>query len=166
MKQTIMFKVYILLVWGFCFVSCARQSPSSSDSNSSDKQTIQGQSLSKTFSCPLCQGAGRIADYTGSMTICFICRGQGTISEEAMRNLQSELNQPSPYTNPSSGRGYSSDYLECPNCYGNGKCSMCAGRGEYHVDGMYGQPGGYVDCSICHGGGRCPSCHGSGRIRG
>lgn len=48
----------------------------------------------------------------------------------------------------------------CPNCHGTGRCSMCAGRGEWQ-----GSNGKYYDCDVCHGGGRCPSCHGSGKLR-
>lgn len=47
----------------------------------------------------------------------------------------------------------------CPNCHGNGKCTGCAGRGEYKRDGRY------YDCPICNGTGRCQSCYGSGKLR-
>ena len=52
------------------------------------------------------------------------------------------------------------DYGACPNCHGTGRCTMCAGRGEWKDNN-----GIYHDCSICHGGGQCPSCHGSGKLR-
>ena len=52
------------------------------------------------------------------------------------------------------------NYGSCPNCHGTGRCTMCAGRGEWR-----GNDGKYFDCSICHGGGQCPSCHGSLKLR-
>ena len=59
----------------------------------------------------------------------------------------------------SARRSHSSDETDCPNCYGSGKCSYCAGRG-WRIVGDSVQ-----DCIICHGSGRCPSCHGKGKIR-
>ena len=66
----------------------------------------------------------------------------------------------SPLSNSiNSNRSTASDSYTCPTCHGTGRCTMCAGRGEYWTNGRH------YDCSMCHGGGSCYGCHGSGRIR-
>lgn len=51
----------------------------------------------------------------------------------------------------------------CPLCYGSGKCTMCAGRGE-HIYQDYNGYGYRAECSDCHGGGRCSMCYGKGEV--
>ena len=53
----------------------------------------------------------------------------------------------------------SSNEYTCPTCHGTGRCTMCAGRGEYWYNGNH------YDCSMCHGGGACYGCHGKRTIR-
>lgn len=64
------------------------------------------------------------------------------------------------YNNGGSSGGSRSDGYTCPTCHGSGRCTMCAGRGEWRDSN-----GRLHDCSMCHGGGACYGCHGKGRIR-
>lgn len=50
----------------------------------------------------------------------------------------------------------------CPECKGDGKCTICGGDGIYY-NSTYG---GYIDCSTCKKIGTCGTCHGAGVIRG
>lgn len=59
------------------------------------------------------------------------------------------------YTKPES-----SSKATCLGCHGTGKCSWCAGRGEYR--NRYN--GEMDDCSNCRGSGQCPVCHGKGYV--
>ena len=47
------------------------------------------------------------------------------------------------------GGGKVREPMKCPTCNGTGKCSVCAGRGEFR------NGGNPVDCPTCHGGGSC-----------
>ena len=53
----------------------------------------------------------------------------------------------------------SSEYT-CPTCHGTGRCTSCAGRGEWR-----GNDGRLYDCRMCHGSGVCYGCHGKRTIR-
>ncbi len=48
----------------------------------------------------------------------------------------------------------------CNRCGGNGRCTVCAGKGELRCDNCGGR--GEVRCSSCGGGGHCSLCHGTG----
>lgn len=61
----------------------------------------------------------------------------------------------------SSSRG--SSKVTCSGCHGSGKCTGCAGRGEYRGDGYYGTT--KYDCPVCKGTGRCQMCYGRGVLR-
>lgn len=64
-------------------------------------------------------------------------------------------------SNSSSG---GSSFDGCAVCGGSGRCSGCAGRGQYQVSNSFYNTSHYVDCKECHGGGKCTSCHGTGRL--
>ncbi len=66
-------------------------------------------------------------------------------------------NLPNYNTSPS-GSNNSGD-LTCPSCHGTGKCTGCAGRGEYRGNGTL------LDCPVCNGRGTCRGCYGKGTIR-
>ena len=61
--------------------------------------------------------------------------------------------------NGNNSRSSNSDQLTCPSCHGSGKCTGCAGRGEYRLNGTLS------DCAICNGRGTCRGCYGKGWIR-
>jgi len=61
--------------------------------------------------------------------------------------------------NGNNSRSSNSDQLTCPSCHGSGKCTGCAGRGEYRLNGTLS------DCAICNGRGTCRGCYGRGWIR-
>lgn len=50
----------------------------------------------------------------------------------------------------------SDEYGNCPDCGGNGNCSLCRASGE--------SPDGSSSCTKCSGRGKCPRCNGSGDI--
>ena len=65
---------------------------------------------------------------------------------------------------PSSGSNSSgSSGRTCAGCHGSGKCTGCAGRGEYRGEGYYGTQ--MFDCPVCSGTGNCKVCYGKGVIR-
>ena len=89
-----------------------------------------------------------------------------------LRNLRSSINSGSGVPNVGNGSGYggsssssssSSSGRTCAGCHGTGKCTSCAGRGEYRGDGYYGTT--LYDCPVCKGSGRCGVCYGRGVIR-
>lgn len=66
------------------------------------------------------------------------------------------------YDNSSSGYDRGSKREPCPICNGSGKCSMCAGRGEYR-NRYYNDE--LMDCGSCRGTGKCQTCYGTGKMR-
>ena len=124
--------------------------------------------------CPMCGGTGVFefipGDAFAPKETCSACNGTGQCTAQTAQKVyeaQQVVNQQ--FGGGGSSGGYSGggssnvDRNQCVNCYGSGKCPMCAGRGERRYEGMYGQPGGIMDCPTCHGGGRCQFCGGSGR---
>jgi hypothetical protein len=122
-----------------------------------------------TSKCFMCKGTGWFM--TGSCSQCFgrgrctYCGGTGGHLNQLSYNVgdpetdpnywqqinnQTIINQPMP--DPVSRK------MDCVDCKGSGKCTWCAGRGEYRnrYTGTMG------DCEKCHGGGVCPTCHGHG----
>ena len=119
--------------------------------------------------CPMCNGTGVFdfmpGDIVAPKTKCTGCNGIGKVDQATATEIMKVQQQLAPTRKPSGGTTNSGrDYSQCPDCYGNGKCSSCAGRGEKRYEGQYGQPDGIMDCPICHGTGRCQTCHGSGHI--
>lgn len=49
----------------------------------------------------------------------------------------------------------------CGQCYGNGRCNSCSGKGWHY--GSYGNGDKRVNCSSCSGTGTCRWCGGTGR---
>lgn len=125
------------------------------------QQPVSQQQMVETV-CPFCHGAGVYeympGDAFAPVVTCPNCQGKKVVSvpvEEVMRNAS---------TGPANieTEPQNQQPLQCPNCYGSGKCSGCAGRGEHNYSDLYGQH--RYDCSICKGTGRCQGCHGSGHI--
>lgn len=68
------------------------------------------------------------------------------------------------YTNNNSNQGkIQYGYKKCNSCSGQGRCSVCHGKGM--VLASYGQSG-YVKCGACGGDGKCNSCSGTGQKYG
>ena len=61
----------------------------------------------------------------------------------------------------SSHHSSSSSSKMCGQCYGNGRCNSCSGKG-WHT-GAYGNGDKRVNCSSCSGTGTCRWCGGTGR---
>ncbi len=149
------------------------ESQLSQQHSSSSRDNAKSQSYTI---CPMCNGTGVFEFMPGDVRAprytCTGCNGKGRVTmEEAMKlmELQQEVNaMMGGYSGNNYGGTYGNNYndgrRQCPICYGNGRCSMCAGRGEWNYNGMYGQPGGRMDCSGCHGTGRCQTCYGRGTI--
>ncbi len=125
--------------------------------------SAQQQNMVKTI-CPMCHGAGTYAfkpgDAFAPVVKCPNCNGKGVVLVSANELLQ-ESSQTYPTTS-SQGSQSNGEPLECPSCYGSGKCSGCGGRGEHNYSDLNGSH--RYDCSICKGTGRCQGCHGSGHI--
>lgn len=133
-----------------------------SDSSSSTSETA----TTRVYTCPMCNGSGKFefmpGDLLAPVVDCSTCTGTGVVDAKTYNDaleMQSQMGSCSPKVG--SGNQIQS---QCPNCYGNGRCSACAGRGEKHYEGMYGHPGGVMDCPICRGTGRCQMCRGRGTI--
>lgn len=144
-------------------------SPSIDDSLSPPKPSPSSPSNETLVICPMCNGTGKFdfmpGDIMAPKTQCTGCNGLGKVDQTTASEiikLQKQLEPTLPSSGGSSSNGR--DYSKCPDCYGNGKCSSCAGRGEYRYDGQYGQPGGIMDCSRCRGTGKCQTCYGSGHV--
>lgn len=162
-------KLILCMIACCLFVACG--------SNSSRSFSLFGNDEPEVM-CPMCGGTGIFSYMPGDIMApkekCSGCNGTGKMPQSKAAKLQQDINTINNMFgggsggggnyNGGSGGGGGRDYTECPICHGNGKCSMCAGRGEYRYEGMYGQPGGIMDCSQCHGSGRCQSCYGSGRL--
>lgn len=102
-------------------------------------------------SCTICYGVG----YFTPTLLCTSCHGTKMCAHcygtgyEPIINQPIINNQPVPPT-------YTREKIECVDCKGSGKCTWCAGRGEYR-----NQYSGIMDdCRKCNGGGVCPTCHG------
>ncbi len=139
------------------------------------QQQAQGGQM---YRCPMCNGTGIFEYMPGDVMAprerCTGCNGTGAVdaaTAQSIMEMQQRVN--STFGGGNSGGGYgggggnyggggNSGRNQCVNCYGNGKCPMCAGRGERRYEGMYGQPGGIMDCPTCHGSGRCQMCYGRG----
>jgi len=61
------------------------------------------------------------------------------------------------YTGNSSTPATTTEYYDCPTCYGTGRCQNCYGKGYYSNP----YTGNYIPCSCHHG--RCPVCNGTGK---
>lgn len=106
--------------------------------------------------CPFCNGSGRYKtieeDIMSSTLNCPTCMGTGYADASAVKtrlNLESGSSSTWSYENSNSS---------CHQCNGSGKCSGCAGRGEYRSNGYY------YDCPSCRGTGKCLGCHELGHI--
>lgn len=125
--------------------------------------------------CPMCNGTGIFEFMPGDIMApryqCSGCNGSGRVdANTASQILKSKADVDRMFNGGSQGshgnrNSSRSDERECWNCYGSGKCTMCAGRGERRYEGNYGMPGGIMDCSTCNGTGRCNVCHGRGTLR-
>ena len=87
-----------------------------------------------------------------------------------LQNLRNSMNAPvypnggyNSFGGSSGSSGSSSSNTTCSSCRGTGKCTGCAGRGEYRGDGYYGTT--TYECPVCKGTGRCGVCYGRGVIR-
>lgn len=133
-----------------------------------------GCSSKKDVTCPMCGGTGVFdfmpGDAFAPKQQCSACKGSGMVDEETAEELSEGIQK---VNRMFGGNGNNSGYSNsnnnsqpvdnrCRGCYGSGKCSACAGRGEVRYDGMYGQPGGIMDCPSCKGTGRCQVCYGRG----
>ena len=49
-------------------------------------------------------------------------------------------------------------YVQCPICYGTGRCGVCGGSGTVYKFGEW------QDCDLCHGDGLCGYCEGRGLV--
>lgn len=63
-------------------------------------------------------------------------------------------------SNTSSHHSSSSSSKMCGQCYGNGRCNSCSGKGWHY--GSYGNGDKRVNCSSCSGTGTCRWCGGTG----
>lgn len=112
--------------------------------------------------CPVCMGTGRnqSEDFMASTLPCWACQGEGVLdSKSASKVLQNAAEWEQSWGKGNSKHSYDSDEITCHTCNGSGRCTACAGRGEYRTSDGY-----YLDCPVCHGTGNCQVCHGRGRL--
>ena len=109
------------------FSSCSYP-PSNSEDHSEENTMVI---------CPACRGTGQDnSQYSDDIMYqsefgitCSLCNGSGKCSKE-VSDIYISTN-----TNRSSNNGSSNRYKDdnrCVECYGSGKCNMCAGRGYYY----------------------------------
>lgn len=118
--------------------------------------------------CPNCHGTGKAhgpmaKDIYASQVFgssCSLCSGNGKVSKEVYDFWCSQNPSSHPKSDHSTPTRNLSDKIECPDCYGSGKCNMCAGRGQREHYDSYTLTYKYSDCSNCNGRGICPMCHG------
>lgn len=110
------------------------------------------------FHCGICNDIG----YTDDIWVCDANGKLLTINGEPVHDSSNNSNYgvstgTSSHTSSDVPQyNIDSEKKECPNCHGTGKCTYCAGRGEYrnrYNDLKY-------DCEECHGSGVCRICHG------
>ncbi len=142
------------------------------DSGTSQGTTEREQAQSQQqvmVTCPMCNGTGQFSLMPGDVMAptkqCDACNGTGQVdAATANQVMQAQQQaQPSNRGNRANGGGRASA-SQCPNCYGHGRCTQCAGNGEVYNEGNYGQKGGKMKCPTCKGTGRCNMCRGSGQI--
>ena len=150
----------------------ARETPTSLESDMIECNLCNGPYCIPGL-CPICQGSRKIQGAECIFCVdghCDKCKGQKIIAKsrlnEPLRNpdiiaKERELyNAQLSVSAPTSGTSTNIIDNRCRNCYGSGKCSLCAGRGEkqYDINGHYEM----MDCPICNGSGRCQACKGRG----
>lgn len=116
----------------------------------------------KMVTCPICMGTRRnqSEDFMASTLPCWACQGEGVLdSKSASKVLQNAAEWEQSWGNGDSKHSYSNDEITCHTCNGSGRCTACAGRGEYRTSDGY-----YLDCPVCHGTGCCQVCKGRGRF--
>lgn len=138
-----------------------QQNSSSSSVMSQPIQSTPTQQMVNVV-CPMCHGSGTYTSMPGDVfapvVTCPNCNGRKVVSVAASEVMQGS-SQPSYNQMPQQSN---KEPLACPSCYGSGKCSGCAGRGEKNYSDLYGSH--RYECSICKGTGLCNGCHGSGHI--
>lgn len=91
-----------------------------------------------------------------------------------LRNLKASMNAGYGIPNVGYGSGYGgsgssgssgSSSVTCSGCHGTGKCTGCAGRGQYMGESPFSGDKMLLTCPVCNGSGRCGVCYGRGSIR-
>ncbi|MBR1871968.1 MAG: hypothetical protein IJ795_02025 [Bacteroidales bacterium] len=129
----------------------------------------QGNDSQIELVCPECYGTGKTAlaeDIMASQyfSSCSLCGGKGKVSK-SLFDWWVGMHPSSGGGGKSVGRGKSGNQRECYDCYGRGKCNMCAGRGHREHYNSYSGEYVHYDCSACNGRGICLTCHGRGYLR-